>query len=278
MFGSTIIDVAVGLIFIYFLLSMVSSHINEIIANILAWRARDLEEGIRTLLADPALADKVWNHPLIRGLAGKGGRDPSYIPANTFTLALFDAIAPGGNDPTAMAKVRMQVSAMSDSSVRRALLSMLDKANGDMVQARSEIESWFNAAMDRVTGIYKRRIQWVTLGVALVVTLIFGVDSLALANSLWKEPGLRAALTGAAQATQTAQTTRATALQDAVTTLSQFTLPIGWTTSPITEWDWVQKVIGLALTTLAVSLGAPFWFDLLKNLANLRSSGPAPKT
>ena len=278
MFGSTIIDVAIGLIFVYFLLSMVASHINEIVASILQWRARDLEAGIRSMLADPELADKVWNHPLIRGLAGQEGRSPSYIPANTFALALFDAILPGGNDPTAMGGLRKQIALMPEGSVRQALLTMIDQANGDMIKARSGIESWFNAGMDRVTGIYRRRIQWVTLGVSLAITLIFGVDTLALANSLWQEPGLRAAVTGAAQATQVTQTSQTTVFQDAIKTLSQFSLPIGWTTFPQSEWEWFEKVIGLALTTLAVSLGAPFWFDLLKNLANLRSSGPPPKT
>ncbi len=277
MFGSTILDVAVGLIFIYFLLSMVSSHINELVASILSWRAKYLEEGIRSMLADPELADKLFNHPLIKGLAGKEGRSPSYIPANTFSLALFDAIVPGGNDPTALERLRKQVVVMPDTSVRQALLSMIDKANGDLGQARAEVETWFNAGMDRVSGVYKRQIQWLTLGVALVVTLIFGVDTLALANSLWQEPGLRAAVTGAAQTTQTTQTVQTTGLQDAVKTLSTFSLPIGWTVLPQSEWEWFQKVIGLVLTTLAVSLGAPFWFDLLKNFANLRSSGPAPQ-
>lgn len=272
MFGSTILDVAIGLVFIYFLLSMVSSHINEIVASVLQWRAKDLEEGIRSMLADPELADKVWNHPLIKGLAGKEGRAPSYIPPNTFALAVFDAILPGGNAPTAMDALRKQISLMPDGSVRQALLSMIDQANGDMEKARAGIEDWFNAGMDRVTGIYKRRIQWVTLGVSLAITLILGVDTLTLANSLWQEPGLRGALAGAAQ------TAQVSGFQDALKTLSQFTLPIGWSTVPQSEWEWFQKLLGLAMTTLAVSLGAPFWFDLLKNLGNLRSSGPPPKT
>jgi hypothetical protein len=38
-----------------------------------------------------------------------------------------------------------------------------------------------------------------------------------------------------------------------------------------------MKAAGLAITVLAVSLGAPFWFDLLNKLANLRASGPKPQ-
>jgi len=39
---------------------------------------------------------------------------------------------------------------------------------------------------------------------------------------------------------------------------------------------WVLKLIGWLITGLAVALGAPFWFDLLNKLVNLRGSGPRP--
>ncbi|MEU7908022.1 hypothetical protein [Actinoplanes sp. NPDC049118] len=43
--------------------------------------------------------------------------------------------------------------------------------------------------------------------------------------------------------------------------------------------DWLLKLLGLALTAAAAAIGAPFWFDLLNRLVNLRSTGrrPGPK-
>ena len=32
---------------------------------------------------------------------------------------------------------------------------------------------------------------------------------------------------------------------------------------------WFHKILGLLVTTLAISLGAPFWFDLMNNLIRL---------
>ncbi len=277
MFGSTVIDIALGLIFIYFLLSVAASHINEVIAGMVQARAKNLEAGIRGLLADPELSKQVLNHPLISGLGGKPGRLPSYIPANTFALALFDTILPAGQQAPNLDAMRAQVAQMPEGAAKRALLSMIDKSNGDMTKARGEVEAWFNAGMDRVSGVYKRWIQQVTFVVALAVTVILGVDTLALANSLWQQPALRAALANqAAQTTPTIQTVQGTSAQDALKALSSANLPIAWQTVPQTAPEWFQKVLGLLLTTLAVSLGAPFWFDLLKNLANLRSSGPPP--
>ena len=39
---------------------------------------------------------------------------------------------------------------------------------------------------------------------------------------------------------------------------------------------WLLKVGGLLITGLAVSLGAPFWFDTLNRFMNIRNAGRAP--
>ena len=65
--------------------------------------------------------------------------------------------------------------------------------------------------------------------------------------------------------------------------------PVGWATPstgkyeevrslPYTMAGWLHKIMGLLLTTVLVSLGAPFWFDMLSKLVNLRNTGIKPKT
>jgi hypothetical protein len=90
----------------------------------------------------------------------------------------------------------------------------------------------------------------------------------AIAQALWQEPAVRAAVTGAAQS--------AASVEDPLATLTQFDLPLGWSFLPQTTEAWLLKLAGLLITTAAISLGAPFWFDILKKLGNARSSGPAP--
>jgi hypothetical protein len=68
LFGSTALEIALGLIFIYFLLSLVCSAINEFFAGLLKWRARDLENGIVNLLRDPSKAKELLSHPLIKAV------------------------------------------------------------------------------------------------------------------------------------------------------------------------------------------------------------------
>jgi hypothetical protein len=88
---------------------------------------------------------------------------------------------------------------------------------------------------------------------------------------MWQDQALRTALTGAAQSAS------AGGLEDTLNTLSQFEIPLGWTVLPQTAFGWFLKAIGLVLTALAISLGAPFWFDFLSKILkfNPRSSGPA---
>jgi hypothetical protein len=63
--NTTILDVAIGLVFVYLLLSLLCSAANELIELILKKRATDLERGLRLLLSDPDLVKELYNHPLI---------------------------------------------------------------------------------------------------------------------------------------------------------------------------------------------------------------------
>lgn len=284
MFGSTILDVAVGLIFFYFLFSMITSHINEAIASRMQWRAKDLEDQIRHMLGDPDLANKVLQNPMITSITSKRGK-PAYIPPNTFALALFDAFVPEGQNANVFDHVRAGiVKSLPTNKASQAVLNLVDRADGNMTKARSNAEDWFNSAMDRVSGAYKQRIQVLTFAVSLILTVVVGADTLVITDALYKEPSLRAAVTGAAQGAPTNAQVQATAnnqsgsissLQQANDLLQKSGFPLGWGTLPTDPAGWIKKILGLLITTLAVSLGAPFWFDVLKNVANLRSTGPS---
>src|SRR3954464_8499378 len=105
MFGSNILEVAIGIIFVYILVSTICTAVREGIESRFKTRAAYLEQGIRQLLHDlngNGLAAALYQHPLINGLfngvyiAGKqtsapdllskGGDLPSYIPAKNFAM------------------------------------------------------------------------------------------------------------------------------------------------------------------------------------------------
>ncbi|MDX6501386.1 MAG: hypothetical protein QOG23_4646 [Blastocatellia bacterium] len=100
MFNSQILDVAIGMIFVYLLLSLMCSAANEIIESLLKKRAKHLEQGLRELLQNKELVAKVYNHSLVNGLFGgqykpQSRKLPSYIPSENFALALMDLVLPG---------------------------------------------------------------------------------------------------------------------------------------------------------------------------------------
>lgn len=271
MFGSAIAEVVIGLTFIYLVLAIVVSQVNELLAGAFDWRADLLQEGIRNLLADSGLADRVLAHPLVARSSGDPARRPSYVPSDIFARALFDGLVPSHGAPS-LAGIEASIAKLPDGDAKTTLTSLFAHAPGGIEGKRNAVEDWYDAAMERLTGVYTRQVQLVTLAIGAFVVVVLGADSIALAATLWQEQGIRSALAGAAQQAGAA------GLEDAVNTLSAFALPLGWPAYPASAADWVIKIAGLAITILAVSLGAPFWFDLLNRFTNLRASGPKPLT
>jgi len=95
-----IISTMIGLLFVWIMLSLAVMYFNELVAARFNWRSKMLEATIRNMLSDAALADQLYNHPLIRSLysGADGSNKPSYIPASQFSQALLDIVTNAGSD------------------------------------------------------------------------------------------------------------------------------------------------------------------------------------
>ena len=92
--ASQVLEIAIAVAFVFFVLSLVASGITEFIAALLRLRARTLEAGLRELLGDEE-AEALFGHPLIARMAkGRKQKTPSYLSPRNFALALIDTIAP----------------------------------------------------------------------------------------------------------------------------------------------------------------------------------------
>ncbi len=93
-----IIDVGIGLLIAWLVLSLAAMYIQEWVATRLSLRSKMLETAIYNMLTDPSIASQFYDHPLIQGLFnGENGKTkPSYIPAQQFVLALFDIVMNAG--------------------------------------------------------------------------------------------------------------------------------------------------------------------------------------
>ena len=358
--GIAALDVLIGLFFLYFLLSIACSALNELVATAFNFRARTLEAGIRNLLADEHYAKVFFEHPRVRALfkknrKGEPKRKPSYLPSRTFALTLLDTFAPPqgdvanhdllkraqdalavkpgeslpgghrlndtilgmlrdaadearrfvGEPPSedlvtrandALTKANLgSASQLPDQAVQALVRGVVADAEAVTRAARAEIDRFrvalersFDEVMDRASGWYKRRTHAWLFAIALVMVGVVNADSFAIGERLWKDKALRAAVV--AQANKAVADTQAecaketpgeekTAAEKAgacVDQVEELDIPLGWSaaTRPDGVWGWAGKVIGLLVTTLALSLGAPFWFDLLGKVARLRGAGP----
>jgi hypothetical protein len=347
-FGSTLLEVAIGVIFVYLLLSLLCSAFSELIEAFRKYRARDLEKGISKLLGNKELAAEFFKHPLIKPL----GERPSYVPARTFSLALWNLAttkaAEAKNDAAGVTQdldaIRKLIASLDNEqyeNIKTSLLTLIDEAGSDINKARTNIENWYNDAMDRVSGWYKRRVHIMLIVMGFIAALIFNVDTINIARTLWYNDTLRASVAAAAEnyvKTNPAPTPLATAPPETATTtttrtapqgetvteadnqaviarqkinniraeLDNLGLPISWVTQPDkndekykdkdgqfnkTQYDQdmlayrvdprrlpndlrsvLLKFLGIFLTALAVSQGAPFWFDVLNKIIVIRST------
>ena len=297
---TTALDVAVGLVFMYLLLALLVSTLQELVAGLFALRAKQLYTAIEGMLLDPSasvqsgerssLVRALYTNPLVSNLAQRefktastkalsmGDGLPSYIPSKTFALALLGVLKGTTTASQATGADRVVITARElvnpitvSKKLKETLLLFVDdiervEKDGDLqIQALSlHIEDWFNDRMARVSGWYKRKSQAMALFFALSVSFASNASTVDVATALWRNASLRAAVVASAQAYN----------QGAANALAASALPIGWHQFPTFSSSFFYgTVLGCLMTALAVSLGAGFWFDALGKLLNIRSSG-----
>ncbi|MFH6782973.1 MULTISPECIES: hypothetical protein [Methylobacterium] len=384
MFGSDVLEVAIGLVLLFLFVSLLCTALREMIETLMKSRASDLERGIAELLSEDedkkTLSGDVGNlvafynhsfiYPLYTGAYGKKdgrldkltyrSRLPAYIPSRNFANALIDlarkappapsvqVLAPvvpvplpvrpvPAKDPAdPVASLREAVAAMHPGRLQTVLLIAIDDAQGDLDRVRLNIEQWYNATMDRVSGWYKRRTQMILAVLGFVVAAAFNIDAIQIARKLNTDKSYRQAVVsqaGLLLQKPNGQTTenqasggqggegpttgnRPSAGQGAVgqkpdgqtpagqpaglsakemqdrlaqlqDSLDKAGFLMGWSPPPqlATCGDTgcakpiFFMVLGWLVTALAVTLGAPFWFDLLNKFMVVRSTvKPAEKS
>jgi hypothetical protein len=296
MFNSGILDLVIGMMFVFLIFSLLVSGANEAIMRALAWRSRHLWRALRELLdgQSPTLTkdqrpstatsaaptsswtDRLYAHPLITGFEGRlptARSRLSHIPTPDFAKALVDLIVPDADGKTSVDEVRAKVSAMPDDSpIKKPLLAILISADGKMDRLVDGIGSWFDARMDHLSARYKRHVKLVLVALGLVVAISFNVDAIGAAHRLYRDTALRSAV--AQQATALVETCNgkpdeaACARTETAKVDQSLTLPVGWAgAGPVDP----LRVFGWLIAGIALGQGAPFWFDLLRRAGKLRS-------
>jgi len=272
MLGSTVLEVAIGLTFCYGTVALIVSTLQEALAAAFRLRANTLLAGVKSMLNDPrfdGLARAVYLHPLVNPHTDgtqPNERDmrtrPSYIEPAHFAIALVDSL---WKVPGDFVQLSNAIETIPDPQLRQVMRGLYGRAR-DLQQFQDMLAGWFDNAMARMSGTYKRRQLLISLLLALLLAILFNIDSIHLFRTLWQQPALAAHLHDAPGALDPA-------VFDAM-----MALPIGWTRfPPVANADFALQVAGWIVTASTALFGAPFWFDLMQRVVRMRSTGTRPE-
>jgi hypothetical protein len=289
--GGATLDVAVGLVLMYLMLALVGTVVNEYIATLANLRAKTLESALTKIIDDRVLRGDFYDSGVIAGAKDAVGGHVSYLSSRDFATAVLNSLDPTKPVPI-FADVKQSIQLMADSNIRDVLLAHVATADDDVEKLRDDIAAWFDGAMDRISGVYKRYLKYISLGVGVAIAILFNADSVHVGSMLWQDTSLRSQMVKAAMGIDGPKPLPASSAAEGAEDLSKVKgafdnaeatlkpLPIGWSDTRASDlgsfaW-WPLHIFGWLLTGLAVSLGAPFWFDILTKVMNVRGAGPKP--
>jgi len=331
--NSPIIDLAVVLIFTYLLLSIISSTLYEVFLTIGRARSKMLKHALNNLFFDDEWRNNtsklLLDSPTVKALKKSDKSFPAYVPASSFTNAIIGIIRNQSTAPLTIESIRQKLNdetSLIKGDARVALLNILDSTENDYNKFITGLENFYDDYMDRVSGWFKLKYQWVMVIISAIVTLTLNADSIAIAKRLWSNPS-ELVSTANLVSTQVEDfslsednqfivhkingqtvsiplvyhidTTAISAdsalillgeqkrtIQLLVESLNNSSILMGWQSKKeiVDTFQWKPnlaiKIAGWLITTLAIFIGAPTWFDIIIKLVNLRGTGkkPAPSS
>lgn len=295
---NTILEVAIGLFFVFLLFSLLVSAFNEaVFGHLSRLRSRVLEDGLHELLSKKAKGFSVWawirrgfkppaidnsallfseeliKHPLIQGLTVGSQRCPTYIPGETFVDAAIGTLlklGAGPAGPTAspplgnatMDELREAINQLADDHARKVFSSLLAGV-AELDEARNRIETWFNNSMERVSGAYKRYSQFWLYVWATMVVVWLNVDTVQITQRLLSDAQFRSTLaSGALHFISQPGISNSIAL-----TGSDASSPVGSTNQPSTNAAGSTTLSTTQLLQEAGSLNLPLGWGTCGNTA-----------
>jgi hypothetical protein len=206
----------------------------------------------------------------------KRTKGPSYISPRAFALVVLDNIAPAEGQKTIFDDSTEAIKQLP-KALQDRLQPLITGTQTDVERLRTHLEAWFDDTMARVSGWYKRKTQIILIVIGIALVPAINASTIKMAERMWKDDTVRAAVVAQAQARATAKPSGQSldgAAND-VDNVIKVGIPMGWTGDAVPHGAGgiALSAAGWILTILAISLGAPFWFDTLSRLSRLRSSG-----
>jgi hypothetical protein len=312
-----IIEVAISLIVVYFLMSTLVSFIQEMIAMALSSRGELLKKSLGYLFEEEIienqqpkknrnLFDSFYKSKFLQRPFKRCSKSPDYINPSNFYSAIYEKINPE-NEPLNSITLRKKIEEkfLNNSIVKQKLLEIINQISVDTKTFEEDLKAkvieWFNIQMDSLTVIYRNYSRAFILAISSILCIGMNLDSLVLFEYFYENKDKRTAMVqfaeqinknnyfisdsiGGEKRLDSLNVLKEKTLKE----LNTFNLPINWVKkgklgyldtenallgnekSDCWFLNWAKKVLGIFLTIVALTLGAPFWFQLMVKLLNLR--------
>ncbi len=215
-----VLDIAIGIVLIYFLYSLLSSIIAEIISSWIGMRARMLKQGIDNILNDKQIgsgqdtrkwlqdiflvednnfrytnAGKFYEEPSIKYLAKPGeqawyslrNRKPAYVSPETFVITVLNMFSNKGRGISEWDKVKfaIETNAMHlEPETLKMFQDLVKRSDDNFKNFVDLLLHHFADTMDRVNGWYKRKIGTIIFYIGLFLCTLLNVDTFQIINTL----------------------------------------------------------------------------------------------
>jgi len=288
------LDVFIGLITIYLVFGIVCTAIVEWFNQFFKVRSSTLETALREMFAgnlneQQSFVDAFYSHPLIQPLCFKDRKGnlqrPSYIPSKLVGQVVESLLMSN----QAVKGVDSMADALPDTpggnQLKALVTSYVAEAKGDADSFRRSVCEHFDMVMDRASGWFKRKTQVVAFWSAAVLVVAGNVDTLEITTTLANNSAAQAQMISIATQLNMAIPVEQVGIQDSHEKARQAfeftTLKFGWygyfsNAESKTVWEYLlaglAKALGLLISIMAISLGAPFWFDILHKMTKVRPS------
>ena len=285
------LNIVISLVFVYLLYSLFATILMEVISSVFALRAYNLRKALRTMLTNGEqnyYDEYLAKDSLFKQLSGKlNGKSspPSYLNPKNFSLMMMNVLERSSNG---MSLVEDQIESLPNGEMKDVLKMYFEEAESNIDRFKGNMESWFNDIMDRASGWFKRSIQMILIVVGFGIAVTFNVDSIGVFSQLQNAEIANSVAESASNFVSNNPDIDGFTLDQLnveLASVSDFSLGLGWDAVLDENSDryyknlgfkgWFLMILGWIVTALAISLGAPFWFDMLNKLVNVRGTGSA---
>lgn len=302
MFGSQVLEIAIGLIFIYLLLSLFASAINEMIASLFSLRGKNLISALKIMLENSDWVDKFYDDLHIKKLSirpimNKVGlkTPPSFISKETFSKTFLRLLKTGEQVESAIPSLKKGIEENFNHDSLKILKDFVEEAGENIEEFQQKLEDWYDEMMRQATEWYRSKVRFILFVVGVIIAISVNANTIQIVKKLSINPETRQALVNAAEQLhaqgkenvlppendnrdfkEKIDDLSAKANQVLELTSTYSVLGIGWGEENVGKikniWDVLFLAAGWLITAFAISLGAPFWYDMLGRVVSIRSA------